>query len=216
MFTGIIEELGTVKRVQNGRDSSVLTIGARQVLQDTKIGDSISTNGVCLTVTGMGSDYFMADVMAETLRRSSLGQLKVGSTVNLERALTLSSRLGGHLVSGHIDGTGKIVKFQPEDTAVWITVSAPSSLLRYIVEKGSIAIDGVSLTVASVTEQGFSVSIIPHTGAETILLQKKTGDMVNLECDMIAKYAEKLLNRPSQKANQTQISEDFLKEHGFF
>lgn len=216
MFTGIIEELGTVKRVQNGRDSSVLTIGARQVLQDTKIGDSISTNGVCLTVTDMGSDYFMADVMAETLRRSSLGQLKVGSTVNLERALTLSSRLGGHLVSGHIDGTGKIVKFQPEDTAVWITVSAPSSLLRYIVEKGSIAIDGVSLTVASVTEQGFSVSIIPHTGAETILLQKKTGDMVNLECDMIAKYAEKLLNRPSQKANQTQISEDFLKEHGFF
>jgi riboflavin synthase len=216
LFTGIIEELGTVKRVQNGRDSSVLTIGARQVLQDTKIGDSISTNGVCLTVTDMGSDYFMADVMAETLRRSSLGQLKVGSTVNLERALTLSSRLGGHLVSGHIDGTGKIVKFQPEDTAVWITVSAPSSLLRYIVEKGSIAIDGVSLTVASVTEQGFSVSIIPHTGAETILLQKKTGDMVNLECDMIAKYAEKLLNRPSQKANQTQISEDFLKEHGFF
>lgn len=216
MFTGIIEELGTVKRVQNGRDSSVLTIGARQVLQDTKIGDSISTNGVCLTVTGMGSDYFMADVMAETLRRSSLGQLKVGSAVNLERALTLSSRLGGHLVSGHIDGTGKIVKFQPEDTAVWITVSAPSSLLRYIVEKGSIAIDGVSLTVASVTEQDFSVSIIPHTGAETILLQKKTGDMVNLECDMIAKYAEKLLNRPSQKANQTQISEDFLKEHGFF
>lgn len=216
MFTGIIEELGTVKRVQNGRDSSVLTIGARQVLQDTKIGDSISTNGVCLTVTDMGSDYFMADVMAETLRRSSLGQLKVGSAVNLERALTLSSRLGGHLVSGHIDGTGKIVKFQPEDTAVWITVSAPSSLLRYIVEKGSIAIDGVSLTVASVTEQGFSVSIIPHTGAETILLQKKTGDMVNLECDMIAKYAEKLLNRPSQKANQTQISEDFLKEHGFF
>lgn len=216
MFTGIIEELGTVKRVQNGRDSSVLTIGARQVLQDTKIGDSISTNGVCLTVTDMGSDYFMADVMAETLRRSSLGQLKVGSAVNLERALTLSSRLGGHLVSGHIDGTGKIVKFQPEDTAVWITVSAPSSLLRYIVEKGSIAIDGVSLTVASVTEQDFSVSIIPHTGAETILLQKKTGDMVNLECDMIAKYAEKLLNRPSQKANQTQISEDFLKEHGFF
>jgi riboflavin synthase len=216
LFTGIIEELGTVKRVQNGRDSSVLTIGAKRVLQDTKIGDSISTNGVCLTVTDMGSDYFMADVMAETLRRSSLGQLKVGSAVNLERALTLSSRLGGHLVSGHIDGTGKIVKFQPEDTAVWITVSASSSLLRYIVEKGSIAIDGVSLTVASVTEQDFSVSIIPHTGAETILLQKKTGDMVNLECDMIAKYAEKLLNRPSQKANQTQISEDFLKEHGFF
>ncbi len=215
MFTGIIEEMGMVKQIQKGAKSSVLTIGAHTVLQGTKIGDSIATNGVCLTVTSIGNDFFTADVMAETLRRSSLGQLKTGSPVNLERALTLSSRLGGHLVSGHIDGTGTIVQFQPEDNAVWITIATPPSLLRYIVEKGSIAIDGVSLTVAAVTDQDFSVSIIPHTGAETILLQKKPGNTVNLECDMIAKYTEKLLYHPSEPSKETKIDEDFLKLHGF-
>jgi riboflavin synthase len=216
LFTGIIEELGTVTQIQKGARSSVLTIHAKKVLQGTQIGDSIATNGVCLTVTAMAGSSFMADVMAETLRCSSLGRLKTGDPVHLERALTLSSRLGGHLVSGHIDGTGTIENIRAEDNAIWLSIAPPLSLLRYIVKKGSVAIDGVSLTVASVTEGDFSVSIIPHTGAETILLQKKIGDIVNVECDMIAKYTEKLLRPPSKPSSQSQIDEDFLKRYGFF
>ena len=192
MFTGIIEELGTVQRIERGASGARLTIAAKTVLEGTKLGDSIATNGVCLTVVSLTSDSFSADVMAESLRRSNLGALQTGSPVNLERAMPLNGRFGGHIVSGHIDGTGTIASQKREDNAVWVTVRTAASLLRYIVEKGSIAIDGVSLTVAAVDESSFAVSIIPHTGAQTILLDKKPGETVNLECDVIGKYVEKL------------------------
>lgn len=214
MFTGIIEEIGTVRRIERGASGARLTIGAKTVLEGTKIGDSIATNGVCLTVTSMTADSFTADVMAESLRRSGLGALQSGSPVNLERAMPADGRFGGHIVSGHIDGTGTVAALRREDNAVWVTVHAAPSLLRYIVEKGSIAIDGVSLTVAAVDTDGFSVSIIPHTGAQTILLGKKPGDTVNLECDVIGKYVEKLLG-PHQEKPGSGITMDFLAQNGF-
>ena len=210
MFTGIIEEIGTVRRIEHGAKGARLTIQAKTVLEDTRIGDSIATNGVCLTVVSMTGDSFSADVMAESLRRSSLGTLQGGSPVNLERAMAANGRFGGHIVSGHIDGTGTIASQKREDNAVWVKIKTPAPLLRYIVEKGSIAIDGVSLTVAAVTDTDFSVSIIPHTGAQTIL-GKKPGDPVNLECDVIGKYVEKL-TAPHKTGG---ISTNFLAENGF-
>jgi len=211
LFTGIIEEIGTVRRIEHGAKGARLTIQAKTVLEDTRIGDSIATNGVCLTVVSMTGDSFSADVMAESLRRSSLGTLQGGSPVNLERAMAANGRFGGHIVSGHIDGTGTIASQKREDNAVWVKIKTPAPLLRYIVEKGSIAIDGVSLTVAAVTDTDFSVSIIPHTGAQTILLGKKPGDPVNLECDVIGKYVEKL-TAPHKTGG---ISTNFLVENGF-
>ncbi len=211
MFTGIIEEIGTVRRIEHGAKGARLTIQAKTVLEDTRIGDSIATNGVCLTVVSMTGDSFSADVMAESLRCSSLGTLQGGSPVNLERAMAANGRFGGHIVSGHIDGTGTIASQKREDNAVWVKIKTPAPLLRYIVEKGSIAIDGVSLTVAAVTDTDFSVSIIPHTGAQTILLGKKPGDPVNLECDVIGKYVEKL-TAPHKTGG---ISTNFLAENGF-
>lgn len=217
MFTGIIEEIGTVQRIERGAAGARLTIAAKTVLESTKLGDSIATNGVCLTVVSLTSDSFSADVMAESLRRSSLGALQTGSPVNLERAMPLNGRFGGHIVSGHIDGTGTIASQKREDNAVWVTVRTAASLLRYIVEKGSIAIDGVSLTVAAVDESSFVVSIIPHTGAQTILLDKKPGETVNLECDVIGKYVEKLLApyAPDEKATPSGITMEFLTQNGF-
>lgn len=211
MFTGIIEEIGTVRRIEHGAKGARLTIQAKTVLEDTRIGDSIATNGVCLTVVSMTGDSFSADVMAESLRRSSLGTLQGGSPVNLERAMAANGRFDGHIVSGHIDGTGTIASQKREDNAVWVKIKTPAPLLRYIVEKGSIAIDGVSLTVAAVTDTDFSVSIIPHTGAQTILLGKKPGEPVNLECDVIGKYVEKL-TAPHKTGG---ISTNFLAENGF-
>lgn len=213
MFTGIIEEVGAVRRIERGAKGARLTIAAKTVLEGTRIGDSIATNGVCLTVTDLTADSFSADVMAESLRRSGLGALQAGSPVNLERAMPLDGRFGGHIVSGHIDGTGTLASLRREDNAVWLTVRAAPALLRYIVEKGSVAIDGVSLTVAAVDGTGFSVSIIPHTGAQTILLGKKPGDTVNLECDVIGKYVEKLLGPYGQA--QSGITMEFLAQNGF-
>lgn len=217
MFTGIIEEIGEIQSIKKGDKSSRLSIKSNKVLRDTKIGDSISTNGVCLTVTSISSSNFEADVMAETLRKSNLGDLKKLNKVNLERALSIKGRLGGHIVSGHIDGVGKIVDFTKEDNAVWITIKTPFEILKYVVLKGSIAIDGVSLTVAYVDDEVFKVSIIPHTGEETILLNKKTGETVNLECDVIGKYVEKLLKLDGRKTEvkENTITEDFLKNNGF-
>lgn len=217
MFTGIIEEMGTICSVTMGSQSAVLTIEASQVLEGTKIGDSIAVNGVCLTVTTMTTQKFTADVMAETLRRSSLGSLKRGSQVNLERAMAADGRFGGHIVSGHIDGTGEIASLTREDNAVWVRISTPQPLLKYIVEKGSIAIDGISLTVADVTDTDFSVSIIPHTGAETTLLTRKKGDIVNLENDMIGKYVDKLLSfgNKTESKEESRITMDFLAKNGF-
>lgn len=223
MFTGIVEELGTVRSVSGGGQSAVLTIEASKVLEGSKIGDSIAVNGVCLTVTSMTSRQFCADVMAETLRRSSLGALKRGSRVNLERALAADGRFGGHIVSGHIDGVGTIASMTPEGNAVWVEIRTPERLLKYIVEKGSIAIDGISLTVAKVTDTGFSVSVIPHTGSETTLLQKKTGAVVNLENDIIGKYVERLLYFQEKEKSPENVADgrtsgitmDFLEKHGF-
>lgn len=215
MFTGIIEEIGTIQGIKRGDKSSKIIIKADKVLDKTRLGDSICTNGVCLTVTGIDGKTFEADVMAETLRRSNLGELSIGSRVNLERALSLQSRLGGHIVSGHIDGTGEIVSYLKEDNAIWVTINTSTDILRYIVEKGSVAIDGISLTVAYVDGKCFKVSIIPHTGEETILLTKKVGDTVNLECDVIGKYVEKLLGMNGEKENKSNITEDFLRDNGF-
>lgn len=217
MFTGIVEEVGEIRGIKKGEKSSILSIKANKVIEDVKLGHSICTNGVCLTVTNIYGNIFDADVMAETLRRSNLGELKVGSKVNLERALSAKGRFGGHIVSGHIDGVGKIVSLEKEDNAIWVTIGAKENILQYIVEKGSIAIDGISLTVAYVDDKVFKVSIIPHTGKETILLSKTIEDTVNLECDVIGKYVEKLLTFQSYKKieKKDSINEDFLKENGF-
>lgn len=215
MFTGIVEELGAIRAVRRGAASAVLSIGAAEVLSDLKIGDSVAVNGVCLTVTSLDDGGFTADVMHETLSRSSLGALAPGSRVNLERAMPANGRFGGHIVSGHIDGTGKIASVRPDDNALWYTISAAPELLRYIVEKGSITIDGISLTVAAVDEVSFSVSLIPHTAAVTALGKKRAGDIVNLETDIIGKYVEKLLRPALEPERQGGISLEFLAENGF-
>ena len=216
MFTGIIEEKGKVEAINQGTKSCVLTIRAKHILDDVKIGDSVAVNGVCLTATTVGSDYFTADVMSETLRRSSLGSLKSGSEVNLERAMAMGGRFGGHIVSGHIDGTGTILSMTKEDNAVWVTIETTKPILNLIVEKGSIAIDGISLTVAAVDEKSFSVSLIPHTGKETTLLSKKPGDIVNLENDIVGKYIEKLMKKTeSTSKKESGLTTSFLMENGF-
>ena len=181
MFTGIVEEVGKVRYIQLNGNSGVLAVKAAKVLEGTKIGDSIAVNGVCLTVTSLQPDGFTADVMAETIRRSSLGNCKIGSYVNLERAMAADGRFGGHIVSGHIDGTGVIRSMIQEENAVWVSIKTSQRILDLIVEKGSVCIDGISLTVAKVDDEGFQVSVIPHTGEETILLKKASGDLVNLE-----------------------------------
>ena len=193
MFTGIVEEVGTIGRIQEGAHSAVLHIRAGIVTEGTRIGDSIAVNGICLTVTSCTKTGFSADVMHETLNRSALSALSAGSPVNLERAMPANGRFGGHIVSGHVDGVGVITQIRRDDTAVWYTVKADPGLLRYVVEKGSIAIDGISLTVAAVTDTTFSISAIPHTVKVTALCKKKTGDPVNLETDVIGKYVERLL-----------------------
>lgn len=229
MFTGIIEEVGTVKRVVSGSISGVIEICASKVLEGTKIGDSIAVNGVCLTVTSMNPNGFTADVMPETLRRTNLGKLKTGDQVDLERAMAANGRFGGHMVTGHIDGTGILLQKREEGNAVWVTIETKVSILEGIVEKGSIAIDGISLTVAKVNKESFSVSLIPHTGKETILLKKAIGTEVNLENDIVGKYVRRLLglenakdsleeqsdNQASKTETKSRITMDFLREHGF-
>lgn len=209
MFTGIIEEIGEIAAIKRGAKSCELLIKGDAIFSDLKIGDSVAVNGVCLTAAAINVKTFTADVMAETMRRSGLGTLQKGSKVNLERAMSANGRFGGHIVSGHIDGMGFVQSLAREDNAVWVTITADESIMRYIVEKGSVAIDGISLTVARVFKDAFSVSIIPHTGSETTLLTRRAGDRVNLECDIIGKYVEKLVGKSST------ITEDFLKEYNF-
>lgn len=215
MFTGIVEEVGTIKSINRGQHSAVLTVRAKTVLEGTRIGDSIAVNGICLTVTALSPQSFCADVMHETLDRSSLAGLASGSPVNLERAMAANGRFGGHIVSGHVDGTGRITRIRRDDTAIWYTVACDAALLRYIVEKGSITIDGISLTVAAVTAQDFSISAIPHTVAQTVLSERREGDVVNLECDIIGKYVEKLLQPAATAPAQSSLTREFLAEHGF-
>ncbi len=215
MFTGIIEEKGTIRTIRRDGSACVLTIECHEVLCGTNVGDSIAVSGVCLTVTALGSDFFTADLMAETLQRSSLGALAAGAAVNLERAMPADGRFGGHIVSGHIDGTGTVREVRRDGNAVWYTIAAEPALLRYIVEKGSIAVDGTSLTVAYVDEACFNVSIIPHTLAVTTLPDRRAGDMVNLECDIIGKYVERLLSHPAEETGGSGLTEEFLRECGF-
>ena len=216
MFTGIIEETGTVRHVSLSGNSGRIQIGAELVLSGTRPGDSIAVNGVCLTVTTMDTKSFTADVMAETLRRSNLGQLKAGDLVNLERAMPADGRFGGHIVSGHIDGTGTIAALEQEGNATWVYVRTSPDILALIVEKGSIAIDGISLTVAKVGDRDFAVSVIPHTSSHTTLLKKRSGDVVNLENDIVGKYVERLLGRKEQEEpRRSRITEEFLRENGF-
>ena len=218
MFTGIIEEKGKIRKVLSGKESGSVEIKASVVLDGTKIGDSIAVNGVCLTVTSLKADGFTADVMPETLRRTNLGKLSIGAEVNLERAMAAGGRFGGHIVSGHIDGTGVIKSLKPEGNAVWVSINAAPDILHLIVEKGSICIDGISLTVAYVDDKEFRVSIIPHTGSETTLLAKKAGDIVNLENDIVGKYIEKLIKpySPTQEPEKKSgLTMEMLSEYGF-
>lgn len=215
MFTGIVEEIGEIVSVERGSRSAVLRIRCQRVLQGTRTGDSIAVNGVCLTVTSIGDSEYTADVMAETLARSSLGTLRPGSRVNLERAMPADGRFGGHIVAGHIDGTGTIREIRQDETAVWYTISAGPELLRYIVEKGSITVDGISLTVAEVGAEDFQVSTIPHTRSSTVLVDRKRGDIVNLETDIIGKYVEKLCAPEKLPEAGSPITMEFLTENGF-
>lgn len=208
MFTGIVEEIGTVASIGGGS----VKVNCNLVLSDVSLGDSISTNGVCLTVTAFDEGWFSADIMPETLSRSTFRDVAVGSKVNLERAMAADGRFGGHMVSGHIDGIGHIESLLPEGNAIWVTVSAPDDILKFIIMKGSIAIDGISLTVAYVDEECFKVSVIPMTATETTLLKKMAGESVNLECDIYGKYVERFMTFQPKKKD---ISMDFLRSNGF-
>ena len=216
IFTGIIEELGVVKSIAINGASGCITIKAKKVLEGTQLGDSIAVNGTCLTVTSINSDGFSADVMAETVKRTSLSQVGKGDLVNLERAMILNGKFGGHIVSGHIDGTGTITKYTKEENAIWVTIKAPDEILDLIVEKGSICIDGISLTVATVSDQDFQVSIIPHTAKETTLIHKKVGSLVNLENDIVVKYIKKLMenNQEEQAKKASGLTMEMLEEYG--
>lgn len=212
MFTGIIEEKGMISRIMKTASQAILTIKAKKVMEDIHIGDSIAVNGICLTVTFFSANEFQADVMHETLDRTSLKMLKPGSSVNLERAMAAGGRFGGHMVSGHIDGTGRITDIKEDSLAIWYTIETSPEILHYIVEKGSIAIDGISLTVAKVTQTTFAVSTIPHTRVVTTLGERKAGDLVNLENDIVGKYVEKFIYEKNAHEIMKENSEK--KTHG--
>ena len=210
MFTGIIEEVGKIKNIQGGTNYK-LTIGASKILEDIHLGDSIAVNGICLTTISWDNGSFTVDVMRETLERTSLHRLRAGNFVNLERALAANGRFGGHIVSGHIDGTGEIINIRRDANAVWYKIKTSEKIMEFIIEKGSIAIDGISLTVAKVDRSAFYVSVIPHTLENTILLRKKTGDIVNLENDIVGKYIKSF----TDKNSNSTLCESFLKNNGF-
>lgn len=215
MFTGLVTELGKVQNLVSQGDSYHLTITASKVLIGLKIGDSVAVNGVCLTVVQLDSSAFTADVMPETVRLTNIGRLHNGDRVNLERTLRLCDGLDGHIVSGHVEGLGVIISRQPEGIAVVVEIEASPELLKYVIKKGSIAIDGISLTVTKVTGTSFSVSLIPHTAKETTLGFKDIGDVVNLETDIIGKYVERMLNSGSKGSVQSDLNKNMLLENGF-
>lgn len=222
MFTGLVEEVGRLIRAAGRGESIVLTIGAKKVLEDVNIGDSIAVSGVCLTVTAAGSDWFTADVTPQTYRNTTLGDLRPGSPVNLERAMPADGRFGGHIVQGHADGAGTIVARTEEGNAVWFDFRPDDpDLMRYIVPRGSIAVDGISLTVARTDGRTFGVSIIPHTLEMTALQYKTPGERVNLECDILGKYVEHLLGYGPRRTSAdeaggaSRMTPEFLQEHGF-
>lgn len=213
MFTGIIEEIGKVKAITRGANSIRLTIAVKNVLDDIHIGDSICTNGVCLTVTTFNNDSYTADVMPETMNRTNFKDLRINDLVNCERAMPANGRFGGHIVSGHIDGTGIISKMTRDDKAIRVKIETRPEILRYIVEKGSITIDGISLTVTDVSSFDFGVSIIQHTQDETTLTKKKIGDTVNLENDIVGKYIEKFVGNITARNDERLLN--LLKDNNF-
>lgn len=221
MFTGLVEETGRLRSVRRAGRSLHLTVEAKKVLEDVQIGDSIAVNGVCLTVVSFTADSFTADAMPETYQRTNLQDLQPGDPVNLERTMALGDRFGGHIVQGHVDGVGTILRVEPEEIAVWFTVSAPPEILRYVVPKGSIAIDGISLTVVDVESDRFRVSLIPHTVKVTAMNRRQVGDRVNLEVDVLAKYVERLVaghlpdNQESKRKPERGLTAEFLRENGF-
>ncbi len=215
MFTGLVAELGTVEKLAQQGESYHLTLAARKVLQNLKIGDSVAVNGVCLTVVQMDDAGFTADVMPETVRLTNIGSLHAGDRVNLERTLRLCDGLDGHIVSGHVEGLGVIASRRADGIAMVVTITTPPELLRYIIKKGSIAIDGISLTVTQVTDTSFSVSLIPHTAKETTLGFKDVGDSVNLETDIIGKYVERMLGLADKKQSGALLDKNILLENGF-
>ncbi|MDM5197657.1 riboflavin synthase [Fictibacillus enclensis] len=215
MFTGIVEELGTIEGIKKGNETIVLTISASKILEDVQLGDSISVNGVCLTVTTFSEKSFTVDIMPETYRSTGLKLLSFGSKVNLERAMSSGGRFGGHFVSGHIDGTGEIVQKRPEKNAIYYDIKVPKRLLNYLLLKGSVAVDGTSLTIFGLTDDTFTVSLIPHTVSHTVLGDKAKGDSVNVECDMLGKYVEKFITGKKEEKQKSAITLEYLAEHGF-
>lgn len=213
MFTGIIEEIGKVKAIERGANSIRLTIAVKKILDDIHIGDSICTNGVCLTVTTFDNDSYTADVMPETMNRTNFKDLRINDLVNCERAMPANGRFGGHIVSGHIDGTGVISKMTRDDKAIRVKIETRPEILRYIVEKGSITIDGISLTITDVSSFDFGVSIIQHTQDETTLTKKKIGDTVNLENDIVGKYIEKFVGNITARNDERLFN--LLKDNNF-
>lgn len=217
MFTGIVEEIGIVRSVTPGGSSGALTISAKKVLEGMKLGDSISVEGACLTVSEIGRDYFQADVSAETASRTNLGWLRAGDRLNLERALRVGDRIGGHQMSGHIDGLGQIKSILTDGNYYQVKIEVPPNIVRYIVEKGSVGVDGISLTVASCSSEELEVAVIPFTARATTLTRKKIGAKVNIECDMMGKYVEKILTsgRAAKGEKRLELTKEFLAEHGF-
>jgi riboflavin synthase len=219
MFTGLIEEVGSVAAVRHAGDASRLTVSAPRIGPTCAIGDSVSVNGICLTVVVQNGSLLEFDAVAETLRRSNLAQLRPGDRVNLERAMTAGSRFGGHIVQGHVDAVGQIVRVDREGASHLVEVRAPPDYMRYVIEKGSVAIDGISLTVAALTPHSFTVAVIPHTWSETTLGRLRPGDCVNLEADVLARYVERLLQARldgvASKGSTGGLSESFLREQGF-
>lgn len=216
MFTGIIEEIGTMQKIHKQGSTLILTIQAKKILNDVHLGDSISINGVCLTVTEFSKTTFSVDVMPETFNDTSLSFLKAGSKVNLERAMAANGRFGGHFVSGHVDGTGIISSIKAEENAVYIDITIPENGIPFVMEKGSVAIDGTSLTIFFVKDRTITVSLIPHTRGETILGQKRVGAKVNLEFDMLVKYVHSIMEKKTEtNASGAGITADLLRQTGF-
>ena len=212
MFTGIIEDIGTVKAVQSGKNSMQLTIASKKIVEDVHLGDSIAVNGICLTVVSFTNDSFTVDVMPESVKATSIQDAKVGTAVNLERAMSANGRFGGHFVTGHIDGTGTIIRKRPVENAVYYDIQITDELSRFCIPKGSVAIDGTSLTIFGIADHVLTVSLIPHTHEITLLGRKKVGDIVNIENDMLGKY---VLHQVEKQASKSNITEQFLRQNGF-
>ncbi len=215
MFTGIVEEVGEIAAIRRGSRSATLEIRGNAIFSDLKLGDSVAVNGICLTVTSINGNVFETDATPETLNRTSLSLLSTGSHVNLERALSSSARFGGHIVTGHIDGTATVSDIRRDDNALIFSFTCTKEQMNYIIEKGSVSLDGISLTVASVTRDGFTVSVIPHTAKSTTLFERKRGDIVNLETDVIGKYVAKFVGRETPTKEPSRITEEYLRERGF-